>query len=76
MYTGLRPYITDPNTGQLTHHKSFPALPGGCPAVYIALMKRCLKWDPVKRPSFAQLVNELRSMLTAWECGFDELMLP
>lgn len=36
--------------------------PEGCPPNIYNIMRRCWEWDPIKRPSFAELHQELNSM--------------
>lgn len=46
-----------------------PPIPADAPRDYAAVIKACLRADPAKRPTFAQIINALSKMLAAAPTG-------
>ncbi len=47
---------------RVTQEGMRPEFPRSCPASYSSLAKRCWQADPTQRPTFAEIVTELRAM--------------
>jgi hypothetical protein len=75
MYTNKRPWIRTPD-GAFQPSPNFPRLPATAPRVFVDLLTCCLDQQPPKRPTAADLVTALASMLAAWKAGYDSLVDP
>jgi len=84
VYTGQRPYAELLNStrdkrvrdktivSRVAHENMRPVFPETAPRDYVSLAQRCWAGDPTARPTFPEVVNELRNMLdlsASGSCG-------
>jgi hypothetical protein len=62
--------------GEYQANNRFPQFSPSAPKPFVALARACLETDVKKRPVFGVIITELKTMLEAWQQGFDSLELP
>jgi serine/threonine protein kinase len=66
MVTGIAPFLNLNYAGlyrELIEKRELPSIPSTCPRVLREIIRKCWSFDPVRRPSFAEIYQTLQREL-------------